>query len=377
MIGSIELATLMYQLYDDIAYTYRYIINEQKDLDIIVKGLWGEEIKEKSIREHELFTGSIDPINNVKGKNIKTTIYVYKDQLQFYRIYYKHGEGKYQMVEFIEKRKNGNNHLRSNDVQASTFNGMKCVDTLTFNTTSHQDIVQSDICMNLYPTCTIDIIRKGRIVGKHLNIRKARIDPPIMFIKHELWYNSYHINALLGVQYNKQNNESMKDNDLKYTIEFIQQIHERECIKAEKLIMDTKVTEKKEENKQLQRKNFSTTVKIQTLNRQECRDCILDFVLKDGVLLLEYDHKNGQPYINTQDNCQALSVITHSIKTYCQDVFKNIESSEEERVKFIINLLNCITRSKIFVENLLNGKIQIRPSQQSAEMIQNGIFYHI
>lgn len=377
------MTTLLTQLYNDIAYTYRYLMCEQKEVDIVIKGIWKkeEEMKECRIRDHELFTGKIDPVKNVKGNIIQTTIHVYKDVLQFFRVYYRHGEGKWETVQFIDKRKNGNNHLRSREISLDK-SGLKCVDTLMFFTTHHQDADYSETCINMYPTCTIDIIRKGRIVGRNVTLRCAsRTEPPNMFVKHEIWYNSYQINPLLGIQYNKQNNGWIRDNDLRYTLEYIQQMHERECVKFEKQQHPVPKPSKQEEIiveeptlSTTKRRNFSTQVKIQTLNRQECRDSILDFVLKDSVLLLEYDHKNGQPCMNTRENCQALSVITHSIKTHCPETFRDLESAPRNRVRYIASLLNCITRSKVFVDAYMNGHIRVVDQRQPAEMIQEGLF---
>jgi len=123
------------------------------------------------------------------------------------------------------------------------------------------------------------------------------------------------------------------------------------------------------------RKHFPPSTKMQILHQQECRDPIFDFVLKEPILLTEYDHKNGRPDINSRENCQALSVLTHSIKTRFPDVFQKMESNEMEKTQFIVNLLNCLTRSRYFLEAWMSGSIQVLTPQQSMVAVQDGLFH--
>jgi len=94
------------------------------------------------------------------------------------------------------------------------------------------------------------------------------------------------------------------------------------------------------------------------------------------VLLMDYDHKNGVPCINSKENCQALSVITHAIKTRCPEVFEGFTTNPTERIRFIVDLLNCMTRSKYFIEACGNGDIQIKnPHQQQLSIVRDGLFF--
>jgi hypothetical protein len=309
---------------------------------------------------------------------------------------------KWEGVEFVEKRKNGNSVLRCREVVPSLFDSMRLMDTLTFRSIHLRDPEHSSTCMGLYPTCTLDIIRRGRVMGRDLNLRAPRAEPLSWFVKHEVWYHSYQLNALLGIQYNKQNYGVLRDNDLRYTMEHLQQMHEREFYKAEKAVPPppppiiqtepspppiiqtepsppqapppplTATTTPQDPEK---RKNFTPSIKIQTLNRQECRDSVMDFVLKDSLLLMEYDHINGSRSMNTKDNCQALSVIMHSLKSRRPEVFEVLEKDGSEKVAFIVGLLNCITRSRYFIDAWVSGTILVRDPQQQLYATHEGLFF--
>lgn len=405
---------LVNQLYNTIAYVYRYILHEHPAIDIILKGVWipDTDIKECTIRHHPLFLGdavAAEPVRNVHARIIKTMVRVYKDTLQYYRACYNHGsDDKWQVVQFLEKRKNGNNHLKSYEVPLSTFDGMRCIDTLVFFTVLHLDAEYSEMCATLNPTGTVDIIRKGRVVGRDMSMRGTSprtAEQLTRFVKHEIWYNSYELNAPLGIQYNKRNSHGwLQENDLRFVLEHIQQLHERECTRYDRdhpvrraaaaaaavadaaapsstvvtvatTTSSTSSSTSDEDTRKQPRRNFSTQIKIQTLNRQECRDRVLDFVLKDNILLFEYDHKNGEPSINSKENCQALSVITHAVKTHCPETFQRLEHSETDRARFTVDLLNCITRSKIFAEAYTAKRIiTMAADPSSAHLLQHGIF---
>jgi len=93
---------------------------------------------------------------------------------------------------------------------------------------------------------------------------------------------------------------------------------------------------------------------------------------------MEYDHKNGVSAMNSKENCQALSVITHAIKTRCPVAFqeKLVDGDSTSKTAVIVDLLNCITRSKYFLEAWTTGTITVRQPHQLAA-IQQGIFEQI
>jgi hypothetical protein len=184
----------------------------------------------------------------------------------------------------------------------------------------------------------------------------------------------------------------VRENSLRYTIEYLQQLHEREFYKSEKIRHENKPSEKindipiqvsssttsieaPEPQQEPRRKNFSSQTKIQVLKKQECRDSVFDFFLKDEVLLMEYDHKNGIPSHNTQENCQVLSVISHSVKTRYPAVFDDITGNETKKVEFIVKLLNCITRSKFFIHAWIAGMVRVRDPQEQLSVVQDGLFW--
>jgi hypothetical protein len=108
-----------------------------------------------------------------------------------------------------------------------------------------------------------------------------------------------------------------------------------------------------EEEARSKRKNFSLETKLQIIKKQVCRDSDFDFLLHDEILPLDYDHIEDRTN-NSEDNCQALCVISHAIKTRKPNVYKKITNDKES---FIINLLNCLTSSKIFLKMYREGKV--------------------
>lgn len=371
---------LFQQMFHGLVYHYRYILYENPTLHITIKGIpdmTKKEICEINIREHDIFQKKADPFHET-DETYESIMTVYQDPMHFFHIFFQHGKSKkWESVEFIEKRKNGNSVLKCHEILPKCFERFRLVDTLTLRSVHITDEQRSVLCMSLYPTCTVDIVRKGRVMARDMSFRSPRIEPLHYFVKHEVWYHSYAMNPLLGIQYNKQNHGVMRENNLRYTIEYLQQIHEREFYKAEKQKdvppRHPPSTEPKEPTEP-KRKHFSTSTKIQVLNMQECRDSIMDFVLKDGVLLLEYDHKNGESSHNAKDNCQALSVVTHAVKTRCPARFLEVEKEDVNKTQFIVDLLNCITRSKYFLDAWTSGDIHIRDVQQQLLILQEGLF---
>lgn len=403
-VASVEKKWMIRHMFEEMAYHYRHLLHSRPSLTIAVRGTWesGGDLEERDLRSHDLFQSTIEPTGVYGTPPSRTTrIRIYQDALQFYRVFFQTDPKKWEHVEFIDRRKNGNSVLRCHDVMPSTMEGMRLVDSLELKSYHFLgDVGRSAMCMSLYPTCSIDLVRCHRVVGKELVIRAPRADPLTFFVKHELWYNSHAINPLLGVQFNKQNHGVFYDNDLRHTVEYLQQSHEREFLRCERLARPSPllssatttttplvgvvpsipsptaeiVTGTTTPASAVRRRNFSPQTKIETLRRQECRDSILDLVLRDNILLMEYDHKNGVPTINTKENCQVLSVLTHSIKTRCPAVFETLcENRHNEKISYLVDLLNCITRSRFFLEAFAAGNILIRqPNQLSA--VHDGLF---
>lgn len=381
-------------VYQDVVYFYRYFFKNNDNVNITIRGVWEEngEIYEKDCRDHPLLT-----LMNY-SEILESEVHIFRDSFQFFRVYFHHRQSKkWEYVQFIEKRKNGNSVLKCHET-VTIDPSFVLVDVLTFRSFLLHELVTEDEKQDTDPVrfsdfthpCTIDIIRDCRVVGKDLSLRNPRADPIRHFVKHELYYENYAINTLLGIHYNKSNNGNFRENDLRYTIEHLQFLHEKEFFRLEKILLK-KSEEINSENssdttihknvspleKQDKRKSFSEQVKISTITAQESRDSVLDFVLRAPILLLDYDHKNGIPAINTEENCQALSVITHSVKTRCPKFYQELEGNIEKQVLFIKDLLNCITRSKIFVDAWRKKEIILIPSVDHAsysDLLQSGLF---
>jgi hypothetical protein len=272
---------------------------------------------------------------------------------------------------------------------------------------------------------TIDVVLNDRVVGKDLSLRKKRNDGLMDYVKHEVRIWSKELSSILGIQYNKKSH--FADNELRFTLEHVQGVHEklivRQCNLATAVMgtgTDPEPRKEKEENEFLssiprvetlssaasimnseaekeseteaveeeaappsstvvgtadasviaingRRKNFTTQAKISILVSQECRDSEMDFLLKQDILPFDYDHISDRSN-NSEDNGQALSVILHAIKSRRPLAYKKIL---KDRAEYIVDLLNCITSSKIFREAYQEGKIIVKPSSLE---IMKGIF---
>lgn len=109
--------------------------------------------------------------------------------------------------------------------------------------------------------------------------------------------------------------------------------------------------------------------KLEVIKQQECRDCEFDFRLLDDVLPIDYDHINGQPSNNSKENCQALSVVSHALKTRRPHIF---EKHKQNPVKYIVELLNCITSSAYFIDAYVSNKIGIY--DEKVLVLRKGLF---
>jgi hypothetical protein len=118
------------------------------------------------------------------------------------------------------------------------------------------------------------------------------------------------------------------------------------------------------------RKHFSMETKLKVIQQQECRDCEFDFRLLDSVLPLDYDHINGHPSNNSKENCQALSVVSHALKTRRPQLF---ETYRQDPVRYIVQLLNCITSSKYFLDAYRKGQVRVHPDTNLAA--RDGLFF--
>ena len=377
------------RLWDDVAYSYRYILYERETLVMTIRGRMSpeKEVNEHNVRDHDLFREKKDPFWKHEYSTFLTTqIHVYQDNLQFYHIYFQHANTqKWCLVEFVEKRKNGNSILKCHDISPTLFTNMRLVDTLRFVSVHVKHDQRSIECMTLYPLSSVDIVRHGRVMARDLIIRTPH--QCHYFIKHEVWFQSYTMNGFLGIQYTKQNSGRLPENDVRYTLEYIQHVHEKEFQKNEKKTHDMPLSSPSSNSEDIldltpavppsddtRRKHFPSSTKIKILHQQECRDPILDFILKEPILLTEYDHKNGRPHINTRENCQALSVLTHSVKTRFPEFFQTLQTNDDTKIDYILDLLNCVTRSRFFIDAWVSGQVYIKTPQHSVTVIQDGLF---
>jgi hypothetical protein len=339
-----------------------------------------------------------------RAYQIESEVIILKDTNTYHIYLHRKDIPYWETIEFVEKRKNGTNVLQS--VHIPPVSSMTLIDTIVFRSCTYYplDLPES--------YGTVDIVRNHRILARNITYRPPRPDAHTAYLKHEIIYNNKWLNSLLGIQFNKSNDGNIPEGDMRYTLEFIQKFHEKELIRYEKQRLNRVIIREKDEDDylcldsppvppatsipstspspmpiasairtivsltkedeqpsqppptsishpvEIRRKNFTLETKLEILKKQECRDQYFDFRLLDDILPLDYDHKDG-PTNNTTDNCQILSVISHALKSRRPRV---LDRHCENKQRYIVDLLNCITSSKYFIEGYLQKTITIVPS---------------
>lgn len=406
--------SLLSRLYEELSLSYKYYLKHHPRIAFHLRGVFGNS---KTIEDREISYSQKTPFMNYYFEparlTVQTKVLVFKDNTSYQVFLHRENSNYWETVEFVEKRKNGNNVLRS--IQVAPQKHKKLIDTLLFRSCTY--FIENE--EQAESRGTVDIIRHYRVLGKNVSYRIPRSDPHVAFIKHELVYNNKWLNALLGIQFNKSNDGNIPEGDMRHTLEHIQKLHEKELVRFEKQKLGRVIVKEKEDEyldlesipepqvemkpksfpvlapvvlvpdrppltpekmitpliipkaclpetiksipysitqPDTKRKNFSLETKLEVLKKQECRDSVFDFRLSDEVLPLDYDHKNGR-FNNSKENCQVLSVISHALKTRRPEIF---DQSAKDPVPFIVDLLNCITASRFFIEALQQEKIICR-----------------
>jgi len=413
------------RIVNELASSYKYYLKHHPLVRMIVQGDGGGST---------VLTYS-EPLESMRyyfdspTKMIQSRILVYRDRHRAYRLFVDrdspqtNGHGGFEVIEFIEKRKNGNSVVRA---VREDPHGYTLMDTLVFRSCSYYDPDKKTV---EEAGGTVDIVRNHRVLGRNVSYRMPRTDNLASHLKHELIYQNKWIHSLLGVRFNKSADSHLPEGEMRYTLEFIQRSHEKELLRHEKNVLGRVRDLKKEdddffclEEKELlppspsppppppppnllslssplilcpisppslpslpllpstpqlqpsivenRRKNFSLETKLEVIKKQECRDTEFDFRLLDSILPVDYDHKNGHPANNSRDNCQALSVISHALKSRRPEL---LEEYKKDRAHYIVELLNCITSSKYFIEAFLSDRIDIRP-KNDASILRDGLF---
>jgi hypothetical protein len=439
-------------LYNNIGYHYKYYLQQYPYKNIIVKGLYqqGKDEKVLNIENQQAFYFYFDHAL----QQIESRIFVYKDQANFYNFFIQrsNNNNRIELVEFLEKRKNGNSHLRCTEVSHRILASMSIIDEILLKSCIYDHDEHTLLSFG-----NVDVIQNNRIVGRDISFRKPRIDAMAEYIRHEIHFSSKNLNQIMGIQFNKKSH--FMDNDLCYSLEYLQMYHEREMIRlankpvievkeliptllnipievktdietpintdvVESIVKNTDTIENKivielqkntdvienipintdvienipintdvvenivkntdetpkntnvienlpkntEDNK---RRNFSLETKLQIIKKQECRDSDFDFLLKDQILPFDYDHKTDRTN-NSEENCQALCVISHAIKTRFPSEYKKLTLNTQNKEDYIIDLMNCLSSSKIFMKMLREKRITILPIEEAS--ISSGIF---
>lgn len=386
------------RIFSELSSSYKYYLKHHPRIGFFVKGYFVPSVREREIsfsQKNEFMRYFFD-----RSYQIESEIIILKDSTAYHIFLHRKDVPYWEVIEFVEKRKNGNNILRT--IQTPPISSMTHVDTMVFRSCTYYP--SADVLPESYGT--VDIVRNHRIFARDITYRLHRSDPHVAYLKHELIYNNKWLNPLLGIQFNKSNDGNIPEGDMRYTLEFIQKLHEKELIRYEKQKLGRVVVREKEEDEYLcldlpivhhkeeeaplpvvkkeeeeivrtplrideveipvkkekqpivvveerKRKNFTMETKLEILKKQECRDQYFDFRLLDDILPLDYDHKDG-PGNNTRDNCQVLSVISHALKSRRPHV---LDAHCKNKYKYITELLNCITSSRYFIEAYNQKKI--------------------
>ena len=141
-------------------------------------------------------------------------------------------------VESIQEYKNGNFKIKTHDfVYNPTYKLIgkmkyKSCTTFGFEYGSTRD---EEFNRMILPYGSVDIIRNNRIVGKNIQkYRAIRGDGYANYIKHEIIYDSKNLNRLMGIQFNKNNDGYIPDNNLKYLFHYLQIENEKQLINFQK-----------------------------------------------------------------------------------------------------------------------------------------------
>jgi len=393
---------ILENLFEQLSWSYKYFLRENPNVSLIVKSPTvsyelSNQIQSPSMIyffDHTLFT-------------LESKVHIVKEHRAF-MVFIQRDFPYWEKIEFVEKRKNGNHVL--NPVQVAPWTD-KIYATMLFRSGTYYE-PDSALPMSYG---NVDVVRNHRVLVKNTSYRIPRSDPSVAYIKHEIFYDNKSLNNILGVQFNKINNGHMSDGSMKYALEYIQKQHEKELIRFEKNKLERVINKEKEEEDYFcledhhtekkissvatlekipepqvcplpfvlveqtpvekqqtnieRRKNFSMETKLEVIKQQECRDCEFDFRLLDDILPIDYDHINGEPSNNSKENCQALSVVSHALKTRRPKVF---EQHCQNPVSYIVELLNCITSSKYFIDAYTQDKIGIHSGK--VLLLRNGLF---
>lgn len=428
--------SLLVRLYEELSLSYKYYLKHHPRIAFHLRGVFGNT---RVIEEREISYSQKTPFMNYFFEparlTVQTKVLVFKDNTSYQVFLHRENSNYWETVEFVEKRKNGNNILRS--IQVAPQKHKKLIDTLLFRSCTY--FIENE--EQAESRGTVDIIRHYRILGKNISYRIPRSDPHVAYIKHELVYNNKWLNALLGIQFNKSNDGNIPEGDMRHTLEHIQKLHEKELIRFEKqklgrIIIKEKEDEYldlemvKEEEEKL--KTFPVLAPVTISETSPSRPpLVLEKItplLKPESNLILPDTKKPIPIDIQKSNPQAsippetnkrkhfsletkLEVIKkqecrdslfdfkllddilpsdydhkngreNNSKENCQvlSVISHalktrrpevFEKHGSNKIEFIVSLLNCITSSKYFLEAFQKKKIRLR---ETVDWGREGIF---
>lgn len=412
---------ILENLFEQLSCSYKYFLRENKDVSMIVKSSTTSYELSHRIQspfmtyffDHSLYT-------------LECKIHVIKQHRSFL-VFIQGNHPYWEQIEFVEKRKNGNHVLKPvqvapwtdkifatllfrsctyydpNTVLPMSFGGVDVIrDNRVFVKNTSYRMPRSDpVVAYIRHELYYDNKSLNNIIGVQFNkINNGHMSNGSM--KYALEYiQKQHEKELFRFEKNKlERVVSREKEEEEYLcleeVENKQLLPEQQEEKQKSQIVlsqppfllkeieeiknniqtNTQTTETtenkqqpKEETEQQRRKNFSMETKLEVIKQQECRDCEFDFRLLDDILPIDYDHINGQPSNNSKENCQALSVVSHALKTRRPHIF---EQHRNNPTKYIVELLNCITSSAYFIDAYVSKQIRINP--EKILLLRKGLF---
>jgi len=212
----------------EIAYIYKYILNNNSNLQINIK-LEKEIFNLKDYiycnfnkynNPNLIFTNNIE-IYQINDPNINDNIIAVINDMKSKKPYY---------VKCKDTHKNGNHSVDEKTYYHHKNNNLLGYITFKscFDGFGNRDIPN----FVKLPYGSVDVVRSKRIVGINItNYSAPRNDGYANYIKHEISYDSSLLDDYLGISFNKSNDGNIPDNNIKYVINHLIKKHQNNIIK--------------------------------------------------------------------------------------------------------------------------------------------------
>ena len=224
----------------EIANTYKYILQNNKNIDIKIV-LNKEEYNLRNCTNYHF-----DNCKFLKTEHIELYTLKDDDTMDITAVYVKN-KIKYYVTQ-TKKYKNGNYAIIEKPFDSTKYT---LLGSIEFRSCHDTNIDKMDDKFP-FPKGTVDMIRYGRVVGENIsNYIAPRGDGYANTIKHEISYANKDFDDYMGISFNKSNDGHIPDNNIKYVLHYHIRQHQSEIIKLiekqEELHKEQEETKKKQE----------------------------------------------------------------------------------------------------------------------------------